>query len=68
MLNFPGGSVGKNLADSAGDMSSIPGSERSLGVGNDNPLLGWFLPGTSHAQSLTGYSTQGCKESDILSD
>ena len=68
MLNFPGGSVGKNLADSAGDMSSTPGCKRSLGVGNDNPLLGWFLPGKSHPQSLTGYSPQGCKESDILSD
>ena len=52
MLNFPGGSVGKNLADSAGDMSSIPGSGRSPGVGNDNPFLGWFLPGKSYAQSL----------------
>ena len=60
--------MGKNLADSAGDMSSIPGCKRSLGVGNDNPLLGWFLPGKSHPQSLTGYSPQGCKESDILSD
>ena len=44
--------MGKNLADSAGDMSSIPGSGRSPGVGNDNPFLGWFLPGKSYAQSL----------------
>ena len=66
MLNFPCGSVGKNLADSAGDMGSILGSRRSPGVENDNPLVGWFLPWKSHAQrSLTGYSPQVCKESDM---
>ena len=35
---FPGGSVIKNPPVSAGDKSSIPGSERSPGGGNDNPL------------------------------
>ena len=37
----PGGSVVKNLPANAGDMgdvSLIPGSGRSLGVGNGNPL------------------------------
>ena len=28
----------KNLPTSAGDMGSIPGSGRSLGVGNGNPI------------------------------
>ena len=38
---FPSGSVVKNLpanAGAAGDMGSNPGSERSPGVGNGNPL------------------------------
>ena len=40
-LGFPGGSVVKNVpanAGDAGDMSSVPGSRRSPGEGNDNPL------------------------------
>ena len=35
---FPGGAVVKNLPANAGDASSIPGSQRSLGEGNGNPL------------------------------
>ena len=35
---FSGGSVVKNLPANAGDMGSIPGSGRSPGEGNDNPL------------------------------
>ena len=35
---FPGGSEGKASACNAGDLGSIPGSERSLGEGNGNPL------------------------------
>ena len=41
MYNFPGGSVVKNPsanAGDAGDMDSIPGSGRSLGGGNGNPI------------------------------
>ena len=37
-LGFPGGSVVKNLPTNAGDMGSIPGSGRSLGVRSSNPL------------------------------
>ena len=37
-LGFPGGLVVKNLPANAGDSSSIPGSERSPGEGNGNPL------------------------------
>ena len=36
--DFPRSSVGKDSACSAGDPSSIPGSERSPGEGNGNPL------------------------------
>ena len=35
---FPGGSVVKNLATNEGDTSSIPGSGRSPGEGNGNPV------------------------------
>ena len=35
---FPGGSDGKESACNAGDLGSIPGSERSPGEGNGNPL------------------------------
>ena len=35
---FPGGSDGKVSACNAGDQGSIPGSGRSPGEGNGNPL------------------------------
>ena len=38
MYGFPGGSVVKNLPANAGDAGSIPGSGRSPGEGNGNPL------------------------------
>ena len=54
---FPGGLVVKNLPASAGDtgdMGSIPGSGRSPGEGNGNPLQ-YFLPGKPHEhRSLAG--------------
>ena len=37
-LDFPGGSVVKNMPANKGDMGSIPGSGRSHGEGNGNPL------------------------------
>ena len=37
-LDFPGGSDSKASAYNAGDLGSIPGSGRSLGEGNGNPL------------------------------
>ena len=45
-MGFPGGSVIKNLpanAGDAGDLGSIPGLERSPGVGNGNPLQYYCL-------------------------
>ena len=38
MGGFPGGSDGKASARNAGDPGSIPGSGRSAGEGNGNPL------------------------------
>ena len=37
-LGLPGGSVVKNSSANAGDAGSIPGSGRSPGGGNGNPL------------------------------
>ena len=60
--NFPGGSISKESACNAGESGSIPGSGRSPGEGNGNPvLLGEF----QGQRSLAGYSPWGCKELDI---
>ena len=65
MMGFPVSSVSKNLPASAGDAGGpglIPGSGRSLGEANGNPLI--VLPGKFHGQrSLLGYSPYGHKES-----
>ena len=37
-MGFPGGSEVKESAYNVGDPGSIPGSERSPGEGNGNPL------------------------------
>ena len=56
----------KNLpanTETAGDMSSIPRSARSPGVGNRNPLQysSWEIPWTAEASRL---QSRGCKEAD----
>ena len=38
LLGFPGGSAVKRTPPNAGDVCSIPGSGRSPGGGNSNPL------------------------------
>ena len=38
LMGFPGGSEGKESAGNAGDLGLIPGSGRSPGKGNGNPL------------------------------
>ena len=42
-LDFLGGSDGKASVYNVGDLGSIPGSGRSPGEGNDNPLQYYFL-------------------------
>ena len=37
-MGFPGGSDSKETSCNAGDLGSIPGTERSPGEGNSNPL------------------------------
>ena len=64
---FPGGSDGKAPAYNAGDLGSIPGSGRSPGEGNCNPLQyycwenitdrgGWWAIAHALAQSQIGVS------------
>ena len=60
---FPGGSVVKNLPAvqvDAGDMGSIPESERSLGVGNGNTLsiLAWKISWTEEPGRLQSIGLQ----------
>ena len=43
ILDFPGGSDGKASTYNAGDPGSIPGSGRSPGEGNGNPLQYSYL-------------------------
>ena len=60
--------VVKNLPASAGDardVSSIPGSGRSPGVGIDNPLQSSCLENPHGQRSLAGYSPWGHKELDV---
>ena len=66
-MDFPGGSVVKNLPTNAGDpkdMASIPGSGRSPGVGNGNPLQYSCLKNPHGQRNLAGDSPWGCKELD----
>ena len=62
--NCPGGSDGKASAYNAGYVGSIPGSERSPGEGNGNPLQYSCLENLHGWRSLAGYSPWGRKESD----
>ena len=68
-MGFPGGSEGKASAWNAGDPASIPGSERSPGGGNGNPLQYYCLENpmdgeACRVQSMVVYSLWGCKELD----
>ena len=58
----PGGAGVKNLPANAGDTKDvglIPGSGRSLGEGNGNPLQYSYLEKSSRPRSLVGYSPWG---------
>ena len=58
---FPGSSVVKNPPANVRDGGLIPGSERSPGEGNGNPLqyLAWEIPGGLQSMGVT-------KESDRM--
>ena len=55
----------KHVAYNAGDLGSIPGSGRSSGEGNGNPLQYSCLEKSHGQRSMVGYSPLGCKELDI---
>ena len=64
VLGFPGGADVKASACNVGDLGLIPGSGRSPGGGNGNPLQ-YSCHGESHGgRSLVGYSSRGRKESN----
>ena len=57
----------KNLPTNAGDardVSSVPGSGRSPGIGIGSPLQQSCLEHPRGQRSLAGYSPWGCKELD----
>ena len=62
-MGFSGGSGVKNAPANVGDASSIPGSGRSPGEGNSNPLQ-WVAWKTHEQRSLVEYSPWGHKELD----
>ena len=59
------GSNGKESTCNMGDLGSIPGSGKSPGEGNGNPLQYTFLGNPMDRRSLAGYSPWGCKELDM---
>ena len=63
-MGFPGGSAGKESAQSARDLGSIPGLGRSLGEGNGYPLQYSSLENPHGLISLAAYSPRGLQESD----
>ena len=58
---FLGGSAVKKLPANAGDVGSIPGSGRSPGERNGNPLQYSYWEKSHGQRSLAGYSTWGHK-------
>ena len=61
-MGFPGGSGGKESAYNAEDLGLIPGSGRSPGEGNGNPLQYSCLEENPQGlRSLVGYSPRVAK-------
>ena len=63
LSGFPSGWVIKHLPANAGDVGSIPGSERCPGEGNGHPLQysSWEIPWT---EKPGGLQSRGSQESD----
>ena len=64
-LGFPSGSDSKEFTCNAGDPGLIPGSGRSPGEGNGNPVQYSCLENPHEQGCLAGYSSCGRKELDI---
>ena len=63
---FSGGSEVKASACNVGDPVLIPGSGRSPGEGNGNPLQYSCLENPLRQRSLVSYSPWGLEESDMI--
>ena len=61
-MYFSGGSVVKNLPANTGDAGSTPGSGRSPGVGNDNPLQYSRVENPIDTGAWQATVQWGCKE------
>ena len=59
LLDFPAGSDSKESACNAGGPSSIPGSGRSPGEGNSNPLQYFCLGNPTDGGAWLGYKSVG---------
>ena len=67
-IYFPAGSEGKESAYNAGDPGSIPGSGRSSGEGNDNPLQYSCLENPTDGGAWQATVPQVAKSRTQLSD
>ena len=68
VLGFPGGSVSKEFAHSAGDPDSLPGSEDPLekGMATHSSILAWRISWTEEPGGLQSTGSQ--KSQTQLSD
>ena len=66
-MGFPVGSVKKNLPTNAGDTASIPGSRRSPGEGNDNPLQ-YFCQGNPMEKEAWWATVHGVVEESEMTE
>ena len=67
MPRFPGGSMVENLPANSGDAGFIPGSGRSPGGGNGNPLqytFPWTIPWTEEPGGLQSMGSQRVRRSE----
>ena len=67
-MGFPGSSDGKESACIAGHLGSIPGSRRSLGEGNGNPLWNSCLENSMDRGAWQATVYMGCKELDMTDE
>ena len=68
VYQFPCNTIGKESACNAGDLGLIPGSGRSPGEGNGNPLQYSCLENPHGQRSLADYSPWGRKSWARLSN
>ena len=63
IMGFPGGSDSKESTYNVGGLGLIPGSGRTPGGGDDNPVQYSCLENLHGQRSLAGYSPWACQES-----